>query len=132
MNFVCGYPTGTGAMFSPGFPNEDAYFADVAYDFNVKFFANADYYGLDLVPGEDPETGETVMNYPLDENDMPIIRMAEMSDYHFVGGTVDFPTEEAAAPCAGLTSAAVEKISAVNRMMLKSVTFNRDLQKVIK
>lgn len=132
VNFICGYPTGTGAMFSPGFPNEDAYFADVAYDFNVKFFANADYYGLDLVPGEDPETGETVMNYPLDENDMPIIRMAEMSDYHFVGGTVDFPTEEAAAPCAGLTSAAVEKISAVNRMMLKSVTFNRDLQKVIK
>ncbi|MBO5729131.1 MAG: Ig-like domain-containing protein [Paludibacteraceae bacterium] len=132
VNFICGFPTGTGLMYSPGFPNEESYFADVAYDFNVKFFTNADYYGLDLVPGEDPETGEPVMNYPVDENGMPIIRMAEMTDYHFVGGTVEFPTEEAAAPRAGLTSAAIEKISAVNRMLLKSVTFNHDLQKMMK
>ena len=132
VQFVCGYPTGEGVMYSPGFPNEEAFFADIAYDFNVKFFTNPDYYGLDLIPGEDPETGELVMNYPVDENDMPIIRMAAMTDYHFVGGTVDFPEQEAAAPRAGLSSAAVEKISAVNRMMLKSVTFNRDLQKVIK
>ena len=131
INFICGYTVGEGLMFSPGFPNEESYFADVAYDFNVKFFTNADYYGLDLIPGEDPETGEIVMNYPVDDEGNPIIRMAQLTDFHFVGGTVDFP-EETSAPRVGLTTMAVEKISAVNRMMLKSVTFNRDLQKIIK
>ena len=53
---------------------------------------------------------ERVAYYPVDENDMPIIRMAEITDYHFVGGTVDFPEEVSYAPCkrVGLSSAAVE------------------------
>ena len=131
-SFVCGYATGEGVMFSPGYPEGDnVFFADIAYDFNVKFFTNADYYGLDLVPTVDEETGEEYMVYPRDENDMPIVRMAEMTDHHFVGGTVAFP-ESSEVSCPGLTSAAVEKISGFNRIILKSVTYNRDLKKLLR
>ena len=65
-----------------------------------------------------------------DENGNPIVRMAEFVDYHFVGGTVDFP--EASAPRVGLTSASVEKISAVNHMLLISVTYKNDFRKLLK
>lgn len=127
-NYLVGYPTGEGLIFIPGYPEGDnVFFADIAYSFDVKFFTNAEYYGLDLIPGEDPETGEPVMNFPTDESGMPIIRMAEMTTYHFQGGSVEFPDVEQQAPRAGITAAAALKMGAINRMLLKSISYNRNI-----
>lgn len=130
-NYTVGYPTGEGLVYIPGYPKGDeVYFADIAYNFDVKFFTNAEWYGLDLIPGVDEATGEAVMNFPVDDAGNPVIRMAEMTTHHFEGGSVEFPTEDAQVKRAGITNATAMKISDVNRMLFKSITYNRDFSKL--
>lgn len=132
--YDAGYPTGEGILqFGEGV-DESGYFVTIAhYDFKVKLFGNINFLGFELTPALD-ENGEQMVDeegnelyYPATREGQEACKMAPMTEHHFTFG------EPVQAQAPRMTEASIiNKMSDVNRLMFKTITYKKDIAKLLK
>ena len=132
--YDAGYPTGEGIIQFGETTDESGYFLTIAhYDFKVKLFGNINSLGFELTPALD-ENGDQMVNeegeelyYPATREGEEACKMAPMSEHHFTFGE----PVQAQAPRMAEPSI-FNKMSDVNRMMFKAITYKKDIANMVR
>jgi hypothetical protein len=132
--YDAGYPTGEGIIQFGETTDESGYFLTIAhYDFKVKLFGNINSLGFELTPALD-ENGDQMVNeegeelyYPATREGEEACKMAPMSEHHFTFGE---PVQAQAPRMA--ESSIFNKMSDVNRMMFKAITYKKDIANMVR